>query len=634
MDSHSMDKIFVEKVNCIIEANLENEHFGVAELASEVGLSSSQLLRKIKSLRGITPNELIKEFRLKEAKRLLVETDYTASEIAYRTGFSSPSYFNKCFHDFYGYPPGEAKLREISEIVEEPFVEPVKASETQNDKDASKKKLVLVSSLAILLFFAISYIIYNYATESVEVDTADIIKDKSIAVLPFKNLSDNKENQYFADGVMDDILNHLSVIKDLKVISRTTMEQFRETQKTAPEIAKELDVSYIIESSIQKHKDSIRITTQMIDAEEDKHVWSKIFDREFKNIFTLESEIARQVAKELKIILSPTEIEQIEKTATKNLEAYEAYVKGKFYWDRLSKDGLEKATNYFKIAIDKDPNWAPPYAGLAEVWVGRMQMGITPPPVAIPKIYENINRALDLDPNSANSHYVKALIAVWTEWNWEKGEKEFLRSIELNPNSAKSHIYYAHFLMIMKRTEEALYQGKLAIELDPQNALNLGLYAVIMKYNGNLEEAIYLSEKALSIDPDNKFAKGQLAAAYNYIGNHEKWFEYWKTVAWWDDEVVASIEEVFLENGYYAAIEEIIRVNEDVRKKGGNISAMGQAGRYLTLNNYDKALEYYEEAYELHNPNMPYISLLSDRYEQLKEHQGYIELLEKMKLPK
>lgn len=629
-----MDKIFVEKVNCIIEANLENEHFGVAELASEVGLSSSQLLRKIKSLRGITPNELIKEFRLKEAKRLLVETDYTASEIAYRTGFSSPSYFNKCFHDFYGYPPGEAKLREISEIVEEPFVEPVKASETQNDKDASKKKLVLVSSLAILLFFAISYIIYNYATESVEVDTADIIKDKSIAVLPFKNLSDNKENQYFADGVMDDILNHLSVIKDLKVISRTTMEQFRETQKTAPEIAKELDVSYIIESSIQKHKDSIRITTQMIDAEEDKHVWSKIFDREFKNIFTLESEIARQVAKELKIILSPTEIEQIEKTATKNLEAYEAYVKGKFYWDRLSKDGLEKATNYFKIAIDKDPNWAPPYAGLAEVWVGRMQMGITPPPVAIPKIYENINRALDLDPNSANSHYVKALIAVWTEWNWEKGEKEFLRSIELNPNSAKSHIYYAHFLMIMKRTEEALYQGKLAIELDPQNALNLGLYAVIMKYNGNLEEAIYLSEKALSIDPDNKFAKGQLAAAYNYIGNHEKWFEYWKTVAWWDDEVVASIEEVFLENGYYAAIEEIIRVNEDVRKKGGNISAMGQAGRYLTLNNYDKALEYYEEAYELHNPNMPYISLLSDRYEQLKEHQGYIELLEKMKLPK
>ena len=287
--------------------------------------------------------------------------------------------------------------------------------------------------------------------------------------------------------------------------------------------------------------------------------------------------------------------------------------------------------DYFNIAIEKDPDWAPPYAGLAEVWIGRMQMHIAVPSIAIPIIYEYINKALDLDPNSANSHYVNALIAVWTEWNWEKGEREFLKVLEFNPNDAMYRIYYAHFLMIMKRTDEALYQANLALELDPLRPLVLGLYSVVMNYTGDYQSAITHAEKALAIDPDNRFAKGQLANAYLHCGDYERWFEGWKKRAWWDDEVIASIEKVFHEHGYFAAVEEMIKVNEEVKRKGGRISERGQAWRYLQVKKYDKYLDYLEKAYEFHDPNMPYISLYD--YDQLRDHPRFIELLKKMKLP-
>ncbi|MEN8139460.1 MAG: helix-turn-helix domain-containing protein, partial [Bacteroidota bacterium] len=316
-----MSGLFIDNIRKIILEHVQNEKFGVPELAAEVGLSSSQLLRNIKSATGKTPGEFIKEIRLNEALKLLKENDYTASEVSFRVGFNSPSYFNKCFHDHFGYTPGDVKQMNIPEVTKKTSAAELNmdSGKIQN-KTKSKKKTILITFITTLLLIIASYIIYNYFTDLNIKKTSEInIPEKSIAVLPFKNLSDNKNNQYFADGVMNDILNHLSAIKGFKVISITTMEQYRSTKKTAPKIGKELKVSYILESSIQKYKDSIKIVSQLIDAKNDKHLWSKKFERELENIFALESEIAREIAAELKITLTPAEIKKIEKVPTKNL---------------------------------------------------------------------------------------------------------------------------------------------------------------------------------------------------------------------------------------------------------------------------------------------------------------------------
>ena len=614
---------FIHKVRQTILDHLDVENFGVGELALEIGLSKAQLLRKIKAISGKTISEFIREVRIKEAYKLLKETDLTASEISYQVGFSSPSYFNKCFHDYFGYTPGNCDDKEEnSQVINDEI------QVTENDIPPKGKRDLIYGVIITVLIVVVSFLIYKWQF--------DDKKDKqqiSIAILPFKNLSEDKENQYFADGVMDDILSRLSTIEELRVISRTTMERYRKTQKTTPEIAKELNVSHLMESSIQKYGDTVRLIIQLIEAKSDTHIWSKDFKREFRNIFALESEIARQVAFELHISLTSSDIDKIDVKGTKSIEAFEAYAKGKMYWDRLGKVALDKALVYFEIAIEEDPDWAPPYAGIAEVWAARMQMNITPPSVAIRNINKYNNKSLELDSNSAYSYYVKALLSVWTEWNWEKGEREFLKTLELNPNSARSHMYYAHLLMILKRPKEAIKHAGIALDLDPQNALILTLYVIILNYYGDFEKAIILAYKAVELDHENNFAMYHLQESYQNTGAYTKWFEYWKKNALWDEKTVASIEKIFTEQGYEASIRAIIKVNKDIRSKGGKISYLRQAKRYIKLKKIDKTLDYYILEYELHNPNVPYVSVLTYRFPELKDNQKYKDLMKKMNLP-
>ncbi len=455
---------------------------------------------------------------------------------------------------------------------------------------------------------------------------------KSIAVLPFENYTGSDELEYFVAGMHSSLIGDIGKISALRVISKTTSNAYKNVEKSISDIASELRVDAVIEASVLGLGDSVLIQVKLVSAfPEEQQLWVQDYYEEKSQILNLYNRVTKEISKEINILLTPREESLLAESRTVDPEAYDAYMKGQYYWGRLSKEGLQKAMDYFNIAIEKDPDWAPPYAGLAEVWIGRMQMHIAVPSIAIPKIYEYINKALDLDPNSANSHYVNALIAVWTEWNWEKGEREFLKVLEFNPNDAMCRIYYAHLLMILLRSDEALYQANLALELDPLRPLVLGLYSAVMKYTGDFQSAITHAEKALAIDPDNRFAKGQLAGSYKRSGDYERWFEIWKKRAWWDDEIIVSIEKVFHEHGYIAAIEEMIKVNEEVEKKGGRISEMTLAHRYFAVKKYDKAMDYLEKVYEIHDPNMPYISLYD--YDQLKDNPRYIALLKKMKLP-
>ncbi len=236
----SMDQLFLEKVHEAIENNFSKENFGVDELAHEIGISRSQLHRRLKLLTGQSASQMIREFRLKKAFELLQHKAGTASDISYKVGFGSPSYFNTCFNEYFGYPPGKVKR--------------IRSSGSTKKYSISRKFIFI--SLATLMVVASAFIIY--------LETR--INDKSIAVLPFKSLSDDPEKQYLADGVMDAILLHLSKIEDLRVIDRTSVEQYREPDRKANTICKELDVAYLLEGSFQKYGDQARLIVQLIQA--------------------------------------------------------------------------------------------------------------------------------------------------------------------------------------------------------------------------------------------------------------------------------------------------------------------------------------------------------------------------------
>ena len=216
---------------------------------------------------------------------------------------------------------------------------------------------------------------------------------------------------------------------------------------SVPEIASELGVDAVIEATVMCLGDSICMQVKLISVfPEEELLWVGDYKADKSEILDLYNMVTKQIADEVNVELTPMEEQLLTESKTVNTEGYDAYLKGQYYWDQLTPDALQTALDYFNITIEKDPEFAAAYAGVAEVWVGRMQFGIAPPSVAIPKIYENLDMALKLDPNSANSHYVKAVMSVWTDWNWEQGEKEFLKVLELDPNDAMAHAYLAAFI--------------------------------------------------------------------------------------------------------------------------------------------------------------------------------------------
>jgi len=310
-------------------------------------------------------------------------------------------------------------------------------------------------------------------------------------------------------------------------------------------------------------------------------------------------------------------------------------MKGQFYNNQMSKNALEKAAQYFNLAIEKEPDWADPYFGLSSVLARQMQMGFVSPSVAIPKQTEYINKALDLEPNSSEAHGYIAATAAWTEWNWEKAEKEYLKSIELNPNYAMSQIFYAHVLTILRRTDEALHHAKIAQELDPLNPFILGLYAVVLIEAGECEAALTHIEKGLSIEPDHFFTRPQLWGAYECLGDYEKVFELWKQVnyTFWEEyNRTEFYEKFFHDHGWLAVLEEALKFNEEVQIKNGHVDSCSQPYKNFVVGNYDKVMDCYEKRYEEHEPNLPYISARST-YNKMKDNPRYIELLKKMNLP-
>ncbi|MBW6500291.1 MAG: tetratricopeptide repeat protein [Bacteroidales bacterium] len=339
------------------------------------------------------------------------------------------------------------------------------------------------------------------AGKAASVSESVVELEKSIAVLPFINDSPDQENTYFINGVMEEILNNLQRIKDLRVISRTSVEKFRGQSKSISEIAEELGVNYIVEGSGQKYGSSFRLRAQLIKAEHESHLWGESFQSEIndvKDIFNIQIKIAESIANELRAVISPEEKRLIEKIPSADIEVYDEYLKARSYFSDYSRESLYKAIEYLNSAIGKNPDWAPLYAGLAEIWIWIQQEGWETPSVASPKIAENLNKAMELDPDLAEVHYQSAVMAQLVEWDWGKSEKAFLKSLAINPNNPDARLMYAQLLLILNRSDESIAQRELAISLDPLNPLTKLLYIGTLVQAGDCKNSLPLTEEALS----------------------------------------------------------------------------------------------------------------------------------------
>jgi TolB-like protein/Tfp pilus assembly protein PilF len=453
----------------------------------------------------------------------------------------------------------------------------------------------------------------------------------SIVVLPFDNYIGSDTLEYFVAGMHSSLIGEIGKISALQVKSKTTANAYKDVDKSIPEIAAELGVNILVEGSVLCLNDSVCLQIKLVSAyPEEQTLWVQDYKEEKSQILNLYNKVTKEISNEINVILTPKEEQMLTEYRTVNNDAYDAFLKANYYWDQFSPESIQMAQEYFNKAIEIDPHWGPPYAGMAYYWQAIRQGGLAPDSVAISNIYEYLNMANKLDPNSLYTQYVGALVGLWTEWDWEKGEEQLLNVLEINPNHAFSRLWYAALLMILKKDEEAIVQADLALELDPFNPMIQSVYAHVAVNRGEYEKAIEMAEKVLSVAPGNGVALGAMADAHIYKGDHRTALGYWLDEFQLDEKTRQIVMNAYDEKGFKTAAQVLA---EETEKSVYNMPTR-VAMIYASAGKHSKAMDLYEQAYKDHNADLPFIGksmFLSGPYKI--DDPRFFELLKKLNLP-
>jgi TolB-like protein/Tfp pilus assembly protein PilF len=429
--------------------------------------------------------------------------------------------------------------------------------------------------------------------------SANELSSKSIAVLPFENLSEEKQNEYFADGVQDEILTRLAKVADLKVIARTSTQRFKSAPENLPAIARQLGVLNILEGSVQKVNDQVRVNVQLINAMTEAHLWAEIYDRKLTDIFAVESDIAKTIADTLQAKLSGSEKQMMAAQATTDTTAYELYHKGRSLWEKRSGDNIPKAIAFYEQAIARDPNYALAYAGLADAYVLLPSYTAASQRDAYPKAKAAALKALQLDPNLAEAHTAVAKIYNFVDIDNQASIREFERAIELKPNDATAHHWLGSGPLVnLGRFDEALAQGKRAVELDPLSQIMNTDYGSIFYYAKRYDEAIALLRKALELDPSFGYGNQVLAIAYQAKGDlPDAIAQFEKAKQFSDDPIIAAqlAAAKALAGDKDAARKTLAELDNIARQR--DVAAYARALLYLSLDDKQEALHWLEQGF-------------------------------------
>jgi len=614
--NQSMNDQFLILINRIIEENLSDENFSVEKLAEEAGLSRSMLHRKLVKLTGKSATNYIMEIRLNRAKELLEKDVATVSEIAYKVGFNSTSYFHRAFKKRYKVSPGDIKKKTTASQHHQED-EPNPANKIRNKLKLSglgmAASLIL---LAIIISGGIIYFVFNQNNPPV----------KSIAILPFDNLSPDEENRYFADGIVEDLLNRLSKIEDLKVISRTSSEIFRDKgNKTVPEIAEILDVKYILEGSVQRETDKVRISIQLIDALKDNHILSEQYDRNMSEVFKIQGDIASQIVNELSVYLSDHQLGEITKSHTSNLKAFDYYNIGHLQYCFCTEEKVLASVEYFKKAIEEDSNYALPYAQLAPAyWFLSGSDYFTSRKAGRDSAEMMARKALAIDKNLAEAHAALGTINMEGDLNIEAAEKEFQKAIALNPNSSEACKEYAEFLNVTGRPEEARGYMNKAIILDPLRFNVRRISTILYMDEGNYRKALEENKVCLEIIPDHSVHLYLYFDIYLGLGNEKAAYESFRNAEIITGEhPVEEVDRAYQKEG----IDGIIRLRISRQN-----SPIEKAYSYIKLREYVRAIEVLVKASD-HNQLPPFeLYRLNHFHPELESYSAFAALKKKMGL--
>ncbi len=486
------------------------------------------------------------------------------------------------------------------------------------------RKTILYAGAAGLVILAVVLMLTLFPGRAEAID--------SIAVLPFENLTGDAEKEYLVEGVTDELIGQLAQISGLRrVISRTSVIRYKNTDKPLPVIARELNVDAVVEGTVYQFGENVRIRVQVIDAlREERNLWAKTYERPGKDVLVLYGEIARAIAETTKVSLTIEETTRLAAARQVNPEAHEAYLKGQFHWHKFTEKDLETAMRYFELALEKDAGYAPAYTGIASVWGARTYFGVLPRE-ARSHLLTAIEKSLELDRMSPEAHFLLAGIATWFDFDWETAEREFLLTLKLNPHYAHARVFYGLFLTGMGRFEEAKAQMRIGIELDPLNSMYQSYLGIAFERSRRFDEAIAQFQKGLALQPDFADALGGLSGCYHQKGMYQEALDVLRRLFAISgaQNLLEALNRGQEAGGYKEAMRQVA---EALAARANRASALNIATFFTYAGEKGKALDWLEIAHQEKIQNLVYLNV-QPHWDPLRDDPRFQELIRRMNFP-
>jgi TolB-like protein/Tfp pilus assembly protein PilF/class 3 adenylate cyclase len=495
-------------------------------------------------------------------------------------------------------------------------------------KQTAFRRLSLATLGLLAAIATIGFLLFRYAPRSARTSLA--VPEKSIAVLPFVDLSQAHDQEYFCDGISEEILDALAKVEGLRVVARTSSFSFKGKNRDISEIGQKLNVQNVLEGSLRREGSRIRVSAQLVNARDGFHLWSDTFERELQGVFAVQDEIAHAIVDALKVKLAVA----VPAGAQPNTESHDLYLKGRFYWNKRTIDALKKSIDYFNQAIEKDPNYALAYTGLADCYTSLgfdFDAGLLPSREAIPKAKAAALKALEIDDGLAEAHTSLAFIKLNYEWDWSGAEREFKRAIELKPNHDNAHHWYSHYLTAMGRTQESLAESKRALELDPVGLVinvHLGWHYF---YARQYDQAIEQLQKTIEMDPNRGFTHWYLGMALEQQGQYPRAIaelQKGKELLAGNVGVEADLGHAYAVSGNREAAHRMMNQLKELSTRR-YVSSYHIALIYAGLGEKDQAFQWLEKAYAERSDLLVYLKV-EPRLDSLRSDARFEALVQKV----
>ncbi len=513
----------------------------------------------------------------------------------------------------------------IFEMSSKGFVKTAPADKDDTENEKMPRTWLLRILLLIIVLMVAGY--WSWQEFGIQGDQ----QISSLAVLPFDNFSEDKNHEYIASGLQDNLITTVSKISALRVISRPSTVQYKNSAKTSSEIAKELGVDAIIKASVIRFEDIIQINVQLIGiVPEERNIWTQKFEAPANSVYDLFNQVSQALAQEINISLTTHEESELSNARKVNPEAYKAYLKGRFYWDMLTPTGLDKAQEYYNLALKLDPNFAAAYAGIAGVWTGRRQMNYTSDEEAYKEAKLAINKAFAIDSLDVEVLYNYAISVAWMEWNWENMIRSYEKVLELNPSHSNAHAYYSNFLLTRLEFDKAEKHMNMALKLDPYNELIHGLHRINLSFMGRCDEVLAMEAEFGSSGPLSRGALQNCFFQKEMYGKAlDQEIEFARLFG--NKEMEKILQNGFDKGLYLETFKKKAQFLERNAEKS-NIRPFDVSILYAHLKDKEKALFWLERAYEEHDPDVPYAGAVPV-YDFVREEERFKTVLKSIGLP-